>query len=286
MKILVDKNNLLTIENPKIPKSKKYCYNLGGYEFCDFDKWIIVSHKKQFKIIHLKDLGDKMWVIMVWKKDEEIDDIELVLESVDNALKLFNWFDEDSWEKYYFLNKFNENKLNELNFKLKKLWSNIVVNKTKKGICIENKDDELIYDPISFLFWLWLVYGDLNIKNKDLKSIKIQIPLFWSFQENEGIIDESINTLIDNNIFLKKNIQKTNDGIVYQITSSDFELLEIFAKLYQPIEKWIQISKVSELEKIKNELLEFIKNSSEIPSEWKAETLKEIENGMIKILIK
>ena len=37
--------------------------------------------------------------------------------------------------------------------------------------------------------------------------------------------------------FLKTNIQDTNDGIVYQITSSDFELLQIFARFYEPIEK-------------------------------------------------
>jgi hypothetical protein len=43
--------------------------------------------------------------------------------------------------------------------------------------------------------------------------------------------------LADNGIFLKKNIQETKDGIVYQITSSDYELLQIFAKLYEPIEK-------------------------------------------------
>ena len=266
MKILIDKNNLLAIENSNIPKSKEYCYNLGWYEFCDFDKWIIVYHKKQFKIIHLRDLWDKMWVIMIGKQDEELIEIDLVLESVENALKLFNGFDEDTGEKYYFLQKFNEDKLNELNLKLKKLWSNIIVNKTKKGFCIENKDEELTYDPISFLFGLWIVYGDLNIKQNDLKSIKIQIPLFGSFQGNEDIIDESLKTLIDNNIFFKKNIQKTNDGIVYQITSSDNELLEIFAKFYQGIEKWIQISKVSELEKVKNELVKFLENNQDIPS--------------------
>jgi hypothetical protein len=87
------------------------------------------------------------------------------------------------------------------------------------------------------LFGLRLVYGDLNIKNNELKSIKIQIPLFSSFQENEELIDECVNSLTDNNIFFKKNIQKVKDGIVYQLTSSDFELLEIFAKLYQGIEK-------------------------------------------------
>jgi hypothetical protein len=40
---------------------------------------------------------------------------------VENALKLFNGFDEDTGEKYYFLHKFNENKLKNINQKLKSL---------------------------------------------------------------------------------------------------------------------------------------------------------------------
>jgi hypothetical protein len=87
------------------------------------------------------------------------------------------------------------------------------------------------------LFGLALVYGDFNIKNNDLKSVKIQIPLFGKYKENTALIEEVINTLKDNCIFLKINIQDTNDGIVYQITSSDFELLQIFARFYEPIEK-------------------------------------------------
>jgi hypothetical protein len=87
------------------------------------------------------------------------------------------------------------------------------------------------------LFGLALVYGDLTIKNNDLKSVKTQIPLFGKYKDNTTLIEEVIETLKDNCIFLKTNIQNTNDGIVYQITSSDFELLQIFARFYEPIEK-------------------------------------------------
>jgi len=286
MKILIDENNLLTIENPNIPKTKEYCYNVGGYNFCDFDKWVVVYHKNNFKIINLKDLGDKMAVIMVGEKDEELDELMIDINSVENALRLFKWFDEDTWKKYYFLHKFWEDKLENLKKKLKKVWSNIVIEKTRKGICCEYKEDDLEYDPISFLFWLYLLYWDFNVKNNDLKSIKIQIPLFWIHKENADIIDEVVGTLSDNWIFLKKHIQETSDGIVYQITSSDYELLQIFAKLYEPIEKWLQISKYDDTLKIKEELMEFLKINKEIPSEWKEEVLKQIENGMIKILLK
>ncbi|MCK9467480.1 MAG: hypothetical protein M0P94_04100 [Candidatus Absconditabacterales bacterium] len=287
MKILIDKNSILSIENPKINKNKEYCHNLDGFEFCDIDKGVLVYHKKQLKIIHLKDLGDKMGVFMVGQRDEEINDVDLILESVENALKLFSGFDENTGEKYHFLAKYSENKMKDLNIKLQKLGSKIIVNKTEKGFCIKNKnEEELKYDPINFLFGLRLVYGDLNIKEKNLKSIKIQVPLFSAFQENEELIDECVNSLVDNNIFLKKNIQKTNDGVVYQLTSSDFELLEIFAKLYQSIEKGLKINKLTELEKIKLQLMDFIKSNNKIPNNGKKEVLEELEKGVIKILIK
>ena len=38
MKLTIDKNNLLTIDNESIPKTKEYTYHVSGYSFSDFDK--------------------------------------------------------------------------------------------------------------------------------------------------------------------------------------------------------------------------------------------------------
>ena len=100
MKLYIDQNNLLVIENPNIPQDKEYHYNVSGYEFSSFDKWLIVYHKKQFKIINLKDLWDKMGIILTWEQDEEILDKKLDIESMENALRLFEWFDEETWKRY------------------------------------------------------------------------------------------------------------------------------------------------------------------------------------------
>lgn len=287
MKLAIDQNNILVIENPNIPQNKEYNYNVGGYDFSSFDKWILVYHKKQFKIINMKDLWDKMWAILVWEKDDELDELKLDIKSMENALKLFEWFDEDSWEKYNFLYKFAESKLDDLNKKLKLLGSQIKFSKTEKWICypMDKKDDEEI-SLIWFLFWLALVYGNLDIKNWNLKSIKIQVPLFGTYREKSELLDTVVESISANSIFLKTNIQETNDGIVYQITSSDFELLQIFARFYEPIEKWLEISKYTDTLKIKEELVEFLNTNEEIPTEWKSEVLNEIENWMIKVLVK
>ncbi len=286
MKLSIDKNNLLVIENENILKTKEYCHNVSWYEFCDFDKLLIVYHKKQFKIINLKDLGDKMWVIMIWEKDEELNNLELDLKSVESALKLFEGFDEETGNKYYFLYKFKESELEILNKNLSKLGVKTEAKKTEKWICCDYLEEELEYNPASFLFGLTLVYWDFVIKNGDLRAIKIQLPLFGKYKENVDILDETIATLSDNWIFVKKNIQKTNDGIVYQITSSDFELLRIFASFYQAIEKWLKISKYDDTQKIKDELVEFLKTNPEIPNEWREEMINEIEKWEIKLLIK
>ena len=286
MKILVDDNNILSIENPNIPQTKEYSYNVSGYSFSDFDKWIIVYHKKQFKIINLKDLWDKMWVILVGEHDDEYDGMELNLESMESALKLFDWFDENTGDKYYFLYKFGENKMNELQENLKKLGSKVELKKTEKWICLPRTDEELVYNPISFLFGLVLVYWNFQIKDWDLKAIKVQIPLFGKYMEEQDIIDEMVAVLAENGLYVNKNIQRTDDGIIYELTSSDYELLQHFARFYEPIEKWLKISKYDDVLNVKKELIEFIKTNPEIPSEWKDEVLKALENGMIKVMVK
>lgn len=286
MNILIDNNNILAIENEDISNNKQYSYNLNWFQLSDFDKKIVVYHKKQFKIINLKDLWDRMWVIMVWEHDDEYDNMELDIESMESATKLFSWFNENNWEKYFFLYKYWENKMNLLNENLSKLWSNISFLKWEKWITTSFNDEELVYNPISFIFGLILVYGNFQIKDWDLKAVKAQIPLFWQFLDNKDIIDETIDVLAENWLFINKNIINTEDWIIYEIASSDFELLEFFAKFYEPIEKWLKISKIDEVQKVKWDLINFLQTNINIPTIWKDDVINALENGMIKILIK
>ena len=84
MKIVIDNHNILSIQYPEINETKEYCYNLDWFEFCDFNKWIIVYHKNNSK--------SSIWEICEIKcefygmtKDEELENIELNLESVEHA---------------------------------------------------------------------------------------------------------------------------------------------------------------------------------------------------------
>jgi hypothetical protein len=60
--------------------------------------------------------------------------------------------------------------------------------------------------------------------------------------------------------------------------------LQHFARFYEPIEKWLKISKYDDVLNVKKELIEFIKTNPEIPNEWRDDVLKTLENGMIKIM--
>jgi len=74
--------------------------------------------------------------------------------------------------------------------------------------------------------------------------------------------------------------------MVYQISSNDYELLEIFAKWYEPVEKFEKITKREFTQEMKIKLIEFITTNPEIPEEGKNEVIKQIEEGTIKLLTK
>jgi hypothetical protein len=77
MKLLFDENKLLTIKNPNIPETKEYHNTVSWYNFSSFDMWIIVLHKKQIKIINLKNLWEKMSVFFLdnreWLAIDQLD---------------------------------------------------------------------------------------------------------------------------------------------------------------------------------------------------------------------
>lgn len=289
MKIQFDQNHLLTIENENIPQTKEYTYSAGGYTFSDFDKGVVVLHKKDFKITNLKNLGDGMNVIYLKKNINKIDIYNK--NSFSTALTIFHSFNEETWATYAFIPNIWEKELQEKNETLKKLKSDYRIEKTAKWI-IMNKFEEKgrwtddLCGNMSFLFWLLIMYGKFDVKNWLLASIKIQIPLFWEHLIEQNDFDGIIKNLRQEGIFLKSDKLTNKNGITYQISSNDYELLEIFAKWYEPVEKFEKISKREFSDEMKSKLIEFIETNPEIPSEGKAEVLEQIKNGTIKFLMK
>lgn len=286
MKIEIDKNNLLTIFNENIPQTKEYIYNVSGYTFSDFDRWIIVLHKKEWKIISLKNLGDNMSVVYLRNSEFRVQSSEFNWE----ALKLFQWFDEETGKKYYFIPGMGEVQQQEKNNILKKLWTAYTIEKTTKGMMIEWIRGETAIesneDILRYLFWLMIIYGKRERKENELNAIKIQIQFSGQHLVHEENLDIMTKKLQWGWIFLKTNKLANKNGIVYQISCNDYELLETFAKWYEAVEKFEKITKRGFTEEMKTKLIEFISTNPEIPQDGKAEVVKQLQEWTIKILTK
>lgn len=292
MKIWKDKNNLLTIFNETIPQTKEYTYDVSWYTFSDFDKWMIVLHKKERKIINLKNLGDTMSIVYLQNTPagKQGSTFNLPPSTFNSSfLKLFQWFDEGTNKKYYFIPGMGEAQQQEKNSILKKLWTNYSIEKTAKGMLVQginetNEEEE--ENSISYLFWLILIYWKREIKNKELASIKIQIPLSGQHLIHQEKLDAMIKDLQNHGIFFKINKLANKNGIVYQMSTNDYELLEIWAKAYEPVEKFEKITKREFTDEMKTKLLEFLDTNKEIPQEGKEEVIKQIQEWTIKLLMK
>lgn len=286
MNIQIDKNNLLTIFNENILQTKKYTYSAGGYTFSDFDTGIIVLHKKEWKLINLKNLGDNMSVVYTAPREG----IETIFDknSFTNGLCLFDSFDENTGEKYYFIPKFAEKEIEVTNKKLEQLGISAKIEKSEKWCLIiwnlEPKEYSGKY--FSFLFALTLLYGRLDIKNNELITIKVHIPLFWQFLKYEENFDTMKKQLAEEGIFISTSIQKTNDGIIYQISCNDYEILKNVANYTKGIEKIDKIPKHDLTLEYKNQLIEFIQTNPEIPQDGKSEVIKQLQKWTVKLLTK
>lgn len=65
--------------------------------------------------------------------------------------------------------------------------------------------------------------------------------------------------------------------MVYQISSNDYELLEIWAKWYEAVEKFKKITKREFTQEMKTKLIEFISTHQEIPQEGKNEVIEQLK---------
>lgn len=259
--MLIDKNNILCTSE-HLSQDREFSQTVEGYTFSDYDKKLLVLHKKQLKEINLKDLGNKMSIFYMYTniKDRHISN-HFDLKSFWTALALFSGFDEETGEKYYFFPKIPQNKLEEINTHFNKLGFTEQIKYTEKGAVIPFQEAPNEYQPLTFLFVLTLIYGKLETKTyndkTDLKGIKLHIPFFGQYLDKKEELEDLIKIFQNNGYFIKSTTQQTNDGLVLQITSQDYELLQAFAKFYEPIEKISQISKYDNILEVKKQLQEY-----------------------------
>ena len=128
MKVCIDKNHLLVVENENIPQVKEYAHTVSDYVFSDFDKGLFVLHKKNWKLINLKNLGEGMNVVYV--KEGDKDSVNMDIDSVKQAFGLFDAFDETTGQTYFFVPMMHEKEIAEKNQILEKLNLQCTLKKT------------------------------------------------------------------------------------------------------------------------------------------------------------
>lgn len=288
MRIEIDQNHLVSIVHPEIPQLKEYLYFAAWWKFSDWDKGMVVLHKKDFKVVNLKHLGDGMQVIYV--KNVECWVLNVELNSFKQGFGIFHGFDEETGKEYSFLPGFAHKEIETLNKKFTSLGLDLVSTISPKWVLVNVVAVRDIWDSLSeimsFLFALFLIYGKFEIKKSELLGVKIQVPLFGQYLRYQEQFDGMVTILQNEGIFIKTDVLETNNGVVYQMSSTDYELLEIFAKWYESIEKIEKISKRDFTQEMKAKLLDFLRNDSQIPEDGKDEVISKIESWVVKFLAK
>lgn len=290
MRIEQDKNNLLTIFDENIPPMKEYTYHVSGYTFSDFDKGVIVLHKKERKIISLKNLWDNMNVVYMKNTGFSVQNTQVGGNKINRAMRLFQWFEEETGNKYYFIPWLGEAQQEEKNNILEKIGAKYHIEKTTKGMIVHEVEEgdkrESLENSLIRIFGLLLIYGKWEKKNKELSSIKIQIPLTGQYLAHIETLDMIKKKLQENGLFLKTDTLPNKNGVIYQISTNDYELLEIWTQWYEAVEKFEKISKREFTQEMKTKLIEFVSTHPEIPQEGKAEVIEQLNTGVIKLLMK
>jgi len=279
----------LTKQDEKLYTGKTYRHNFQWYNFDEENCIFYVWHKKEIKLIESKNLWSTMNVFFMkdWtlKVNELTDKVKIWIST---ACQIFSAFDEENGWFYNFLPYFPTKSIEEKNQIFSKLWLNISLSNSSKWVLIKNEkwneriniEDLDLEWIIGFLFELALLYWKFENKWDKLSAIKIQLPLFGQFLAIWDEIKNLQKKLQNNGIFIQisENIQW--DKHTYEITSNDYELLEIFAKLYLPVENFSQITKREQAQ----EAIEALKNF--LNKEWENEMITKIDNSCVKLLQK
>ncbi len=273
----------------KLYTGKTYRHNFQWYKFEDENCIFYIWHKKEIKLIESKNLWSTMNVFFLKDWTLEINELtNNVKDWIFTSCQIFNAFDEDNGWFYNFLPYFPTKSVEEKNELFQKLWLNIGLSNSTKWVLIKNNEtnnkvnieDLDIEWKIWFLFGLTLLYWKFENKLEKLSAIKIQLPLFGQFLSIWDEIKGVQKSLQNEGIFIQisENIQW--DKHTYEITSNDYELLEIFTKLYLPVENFSKITKREQTQEAIEALKIFLEK------EWNNELIAKIDNSYVKLLQK
>ncbi len=276
-------------EDEQLYTGKTYHHNFQWFDFegenCIFYVW----HKREIKLIESKNLWSTMNVFFLKDWNLELNELTYGIKIwILTACQVFYAFDEENWWFYNFLPYFPTKAVEEKNEMFEKLWLNIELSNSPKWVLIQNGESHskiMIEDldtkwKIWFLFGLTLLYWKFENKWEKLSAIKIQLPLFGQFLSIWDKIKNIQKNLQDEWVFIQisENIQWNKH--TYEITSNDYDILEIFANLYLPVENFSQITKREQAQEAIEALKSFLRKEGE------SELIEKINSSCVKLLQK
>ena len=277
----------LTKQDEQLNTGKTYRHNFQWFSFDQENCIFYVWHKKEIKLIESKNLWSTMNVFCIKDWFLNIENINENIKSwISTACLIFSAFDEENWWTYNFLPYFPTKLVKEKNTLFQKLWLNIGLSNSPKWTLIKsdlNTSNLEILDiqwQIWFLFGLALLYWKFENKWEKLSAIKIQLPLFGQFLSIWDKIKYIQKNLQHEWIFIQISENTQWDKCTYEITSNDYELLEIFSKLYLPVENFSQITKREQAQEAIEALKVFLSN------EWENGLITKINYSCVKLLQK
>lgn len=292
MQLRFDQYHLLGVDNPNIPQLKEYRFSLSGYQITSYDKGLFVYHKRQRKLINLKNLGEGMQVCYLQQKS--IPEYSLNLAMLQRTLAMFSGFNEETGEKYRFL-PFYSKDIAPLQSQLAEDFGiPCQISKEKQGTFIRGLKETRFWpesdeEVFTYLFSLVFLYGKFEIKNNELLSAKAHIPLFSIRNALAKLFEEFyLPHLQELGIFITSSLVQNWDKTILQLTINDGELLEMFARWmnqYQKTDLSLQGTTIQrKQDEIKDQLLNFI--ASEISPEvlGKEEILSQLKTHSLKFI--
>ena len=277
----------LTKKDEKLNTGKTYRHNFQWFSFDQENCIFYVWHKKEIKLIESKNLWSTMNIFCIKDWFLNLNELTYDIKSwILTACQIFSSFDEENWWFYNFLPYFPTKLVEEKNTLFQKLWLNIYLSNSPKWVLIKsewntsNINDLDIQWQIWFLFGLTLLYWKFENKWEKLSAIKIQLPLFGQFLSIWDRIKDIQKNLQKEWVFIQISENTQWDKCTYEITSNDYELLEIFSKLYLPVENFSQITKREQAQEAIEALKVFLS------SEWENEIITKINNSCVKLLQK
>lgn len=222
---------------------KEIIFQIFWYNIKDINKTVLVYYKNLFLEKKLNEIWDNMQVLFLANKYKFS---WLKYEAFISWMSIYKEFDEQLWINKYYLYKFDKQNIQDLNNKLKTLWiKDITIIQDWKFTEIKwwNFDEKIFeqiktkllyneYDFIfSFLLWILIWYGNIDISNSKINSTKVHIPLKGSILKYQEKIIELFELLFKNSIFVRYNIVTKTIWNDMQIVVDDIYFLEFIKKI-------------------------------------------------------